>query len=298
MKLIIYPDTDIWNYMLQDYGVGGDITAIPLNQNCYIWQRFVRKIFGDYSVKPYLLFNNSLINSLKSLKSGDVFIVCDYSTPALINAFDSLICPNVSKWFWIWNPVLPHEYKIYERHFNFLRKHGFKLATFDPEDAERFSMHYFNQFFRMPTCQINEEDIAYDFYFVGFAKNREKEILELQKQLSGFRLLFKVVHSKTEMISYEENITNIKKSRCLVEIVQKNQSGMTLRPLEALAFGKKLLTNNESVCLLDFFNSKNVFLYNKDDMSKINDFLSNKIIPCENKIMRKYDVSSWLKKFE
>lgn len=56
------------------------------------------------------------------------------------------------------------------------------------------------------------------------------------------------------MISYQENLDNIRKSKCIVDVVQKGQIGLTLRPLESLFFKKKLLTNNK--CIKKILSSK------------------------------------------
>ncbi|MBA2042253.1 LPS core biosynthesis protein RfaS, partial [Escherichia coli] len=84
-------------------------------------------------------------------------------------------------------------------------------------------------------------------------------INELAERLTtlGCKLDFNVVKDKTssttskylieKQISYEENIRRTLNANIIVDITKENQSGWTLRILEALFFNKKLITNNINV---------------------------------------------------
>lgn len=296
MLLVIYPYIDLWNYMLQDYKVDSDIKIRGLNRYAAKWQQIIRKLFNHSRLPLELLVNSNLITDLRSLEEGDTLLICDYADEVLSKSIAKVVSSKVKKYFWIWNPVLPFQQEIYERQFITLKKENFILSTFDKQDANKYGMKLCNQFFRMEKGFHIEEE-KYDFYFLGFAKNREKEILQLYDQLSCYNNLFKIVYSNKEAITYTENIENIKKSKCLVEIVQSGQEGITLRPLEAISFKKKLISNNEKLTQYDFYHKENIFILGKDDISTIGDFLNSKFVEIDVNTVNKYNVYNWLKHF-
>ena len=102
-------------------------------------------------------------------------------------------------------------------------------------------------------------------------------------------------------LSYEEVITKIKKSKCLLEINLEGQEGITLRTLEALFFNKKLITNNIKIKEYDFYNENNIYVINDKNISnetliEIKTFLKLKKQKINDEILKKYTFEFWLKK--
>jgi len=91
---------------------------------------------------------------------------------------------------------------------------------------------------------------------------------------------------------------NIQKARCIIEIVQNGQKGSTLRPLEALACGKKLMTNNQFIKEYDFYLKENIFIIGEDDFFTIDTFIQTPFTPLPSAIVDKYDISSWLSNYK
>ena len=50
-----------------------------------------------------------------------------------------------------------------------------------------------------------------------------------------------------KQLPYEENINRTLNANIIIDITKENQSGWTLRILEALFFNKKLITNNINI---------------------------------------------------
>lgn len=55
-------------------------------------------------------------------------------------------------------------------------------------------------------------------------------------------------------ITYRENLVNVRNTKCLLEVIQKESKGYTLRTLEAIAYGKRLISNNDSLLTAPFYN--------------------------------------------
>ncbi len=87
------------------------------------------------------------------------------------------------------------------------------------------------------------------------------------------------------------------KSKSILDFVSIGQSGLTIRPLEALFLKKKLITNDKFIKNFDFYHPDNVFILGKDKMEYLSDFLEKPFIEIEESITSKYDFSNWIKRF-
>lgn len=97
-------------------------------------------------------------------------------------------------------------------------------------------------------------------------------------------------------ISYSEILNNISQSKCLVDIVQDGQEGLTYRPLEALFYNKKLITNNKTITEYDFYKEENIYILGKDARS-LKKFIESDFVPWNEKIVKKYTIENWIKNF-
>lgn len=93
-------------------------------------------------------------------------------------------------------------------------------------------------------------------FFIGTGVDREEELNEdlsyIASKIDGCK--FGIVSVKNQRykdlieynkpITYQEEQMYAYNTKCIVEIVKCGQSGITLRTCEAIAFNKKLLTNN------------------------------------------------------
>ena len=100
------------------------------------------------------------------------------------------------------------------------------------------------------------------------------------------------------MISYEEVLDKSSKCSVIVDIVKEGQSGLTLRVLEALFFGKKLITNNKNICTCDFYRSDNVFIVGVDNWDDFKMFLGSELLQIPNNVKNKYLLETWVNNFD
>lgn len=133
------------------------------------------------------------------------------------------------------------------------------VLSFDQGDAEKYDLVYYPLVYS--NISNTEQQIAYDLSFIGGAKNRLNEIIEVWEYCTsnGIKCDFHIVGvSKDKQIHkgmihyrrsvpYSEYITRLKRTNCVLEIMQKNGRGSTIRLCESVFFNKKLLTNNADV---------------------------------------------------
>ena len=198
----------------------------------------------------------------------------------------------------------PHHYKGLECEF----------YTFDPIDAKKFGIKFKPYFYPeeyMIDCD-EKVDIKQDVFFVGVDKDRLGIIKDLHKKFEQMNLTDKLMivatpHKKysrsdekwlAERVPYEKIAENIKQSRAILDIVQSGQSGITLRPMEAMFYNKKLITNNIYIKEYDFYNPRKIFILQERNISELKEFLELPTIEINQEIKNKYRFSGgWLKEF-
>ena len=181
------------------------------------------------------------------------------------------------------------------------------VCSFDSDDAKNNNISWVLEPFSESVVDLKElsqdkNPIRWDVTFVGQAKNRLKQIIEIYDllRINGLKCDFHITGVKkkdrvyTESISYEplsfmDLLRHVVSSRCILEVMQENGVSPTTRYTEAMLFDKNLLTNCKSF-LLQTNCPANVFYYN--EANELSDNVFNDIIQCHN-----YDKREYLDKF-
>ena len=191
----------------------------------------------------------------------------------------------------------PHNYKGLDCEF----------YTFDPIDAKKFGIK-FKPYFYPEEYMIDCDEkvpIKQDIFFVGVDKDRLGVIKDLHRRFEQMNLTDKLMivatpHKKysrsdekwlAKRVPYEKIAENIKQSKAILDIVQSGQSGITLRPMEAMFYNKKLITNNIYIKEYDFYNPHNIFILQERNISELKEFLELPTIEINQKIKNKYRFS-------
>ena len=73
---------------------------------------------------------------------------------------------------------------------------------------------------------------------------------------------------------YKDVLHIVNKSDCIFEVVQDGQNGFTFRTYEAICYDTKLVTNNQSIVNMDFYNPDYIKVFTEPDAT-ILDFIDN-----------------------
>lgn len=173
-----------------------------------------------------------------------------------------------------------------------------ELWSFDKADCNKFYMKYNPQFY-MKNMNYSKSKIVQDAFFVGQDKGRLFILKDIEKGLkaAGYRTKFCIVGVNSKRMTYGQILDEISKSNVIVDVQSEGQSGITLRPMEALFYNKKLITNSPEIKQLDFYNANNVFVWGEDPMEKLNDFLISEYDMESCKYMYKYGLEGWVDRF-
>jgi hypothetical protein len=96
-------------------------------------------------------------------------------------------------------------------------------------------------------------------------------------------------------LSRSEVFDVIKRTKIIVDIEHPGQKGLTMRTIETLGGGRKLVTTNSSISDYDFFNERNACIIDRmtplvPQGFKQSDYLSL------NKVAERYSLKSWIAK--
>lgn len=195
--------------------------------------------------------------------------------------------------------------------------------TFDSDDAVTFNISFLPLFYvkDYSSCRLNEsQDVSrkYKFSFIGTAHTERYRIVK--KIISGadsvFLFLFvpsKIVFlykkyicgelselsfmdvSSTPMLR-RDVVSVVANSDAIIDINHPKQVGLTMRTLEVLGAGRKLITTNRYVVNYDFYNENNFLVYHEhSDEHLVTSFLNKPYINLGDEVYYKYSISSWVR---
>jgi hypothetical protein len=189
-----------------------------------------------------------------------------------------------------------------------------EIFSFDINDCQKYNLHYNSQFYFNIKGGTHLSTI-YDAYFIGYDKGRYKILKQLIDTLEKCNLNFKIqIKANTsKKIKYKipkqyrinkeidcgTIVENAKSAKAIIDIVQKHKSGLTLRAMEALFLGKKLITNNVFIKDYDFYHKENIFILDdgNGNLHQLPDFLNKPYMKMDRNIMKKYLFENWVQNF-
>lgn len=160
--------------------------------------------------------------------------------------------------------------------------------TFDDGEAEKYKLPSFLEFESKTDVPVKDE-MESDVFFAGRVKGRLSKLMDayevfIKAGIKPFYYLLGVpqeerlelpgiVYSDKAM-SYYEMLVHTVNTRCILEINQPGAIGYTSRFLEAVIYGKKLITDNQAIKESKFYVTGNIQII--DDMNEIDtDFIKN-----------------------
>lgn len=155
------------------------------------------------------------------------------------------------------------------------------IFSFDYSDAYHYGLFFHNIPYSFLNDLFYSNSIEYDICFVGQAKDRLHDILDVHKKLKkkGLKCYFNVVGVVeknqiireeivySDFVPYDKYLRIVSRSKCILEIMQKGGTGSTLRLGEAIAFNKLLLSNNYTLRQNAWYDEENMLVF--DDAEEV-----------------------------
>lgn len=207
-------------------------------------------------------------------------------------------------------------------HFEVLQKYFDILISFDKIEAERYGFVY------SPDFYIKEASAAqkkYDYCFVAtYTVYRNRVLQDMLSQIQGkhnfiylketpnnrivptIRRIFSGEEKKLaerniyyQALDYDAMLEIFAESRCIIDIAHPGQTGLSMRPFEAMAVKSKLLTTNKTIDGYDFYQADNIYIADPEELHMPpDDFLNGPYRNLPGEIYRRYSVESWCDKIQ
>ena len=247
-----------------------------------------------------------LFKDPKCEPDDDLIVVFDTHTSERYLNWICKLYPEKQIILWFWNPA--------ERAEKFTKLNTrVEKWSYSERDAHKWGMKCNTQFFfdclaqeaaehrKAPQAEIQKA------LFIGREKGRASQLEYLKDELekagivSDFRVIplpKKKPRSLMEkLIPYQRVIDAVKDSQILVDVYADPTAGLSLRAMEAMFFGKKIITNRPLMREEDFYDSHNIYILNEEKRS-LKEFLSEAYIPTDPAVRDRYLLSNWLKRFK
>lgn len=301
--MVLYLDNTN-NNILTQVNRESDIKVCSIYKNGFIIKKAIQRLIVKKRLKSLYkyAFDESWYENQK--EKCDIIII--EALKGKRNVIEYLVesFPDSRIVLWYWNTV--NEYTI-DPNDDICKK--CELWSFDEQDCKKYGMYYNSQYYNKKINVNKNMNIVNDIYFIGQDKGRYAQIKLYEEKFKnlGLRTQFHVTadrnKAKNKNIKYKKGIPYIKvveeisKSRAILDIPIDNQVGLTLRPLEAIFFSKKLITTNRDIINYPFYSHKNVFILGKDKLENLINFLNGGYQEINKNIIDYYDFESWIRRF-
>jgi len=242
---------------------------------------FVKFFFGDWK---------------KEIRLNDTVILFDNGYSNIIPKYIKGKNKNIKVVFWFWNSIKEYkdnnQNKIIDDILN--NKYIDEIWTYNRFEAKEYNLKYNPQFYQK--CFELENEPVDDVLFLGREKGRNDNLMNLNNIFNENKIKSNIIIVKNEKdkISYDDYLRLLSKSKCVLDYSFTIPCGLSLRPLEALFYEKKLITNNPDIKNYDFYNPNNIFILGEDKIENLKSFLDKPYEKVNQDIIDYYSFESWL----
>ena len=210
------------------------------------------------------------------------------------------------------NTYMTYLYDSIDRYDNkkLLSKNVFDtIFSFDKKDVIKYNLKFITNYIHLKN-KLNSKETKYKVFSISSVDDRyttfnaiidyfDKNNISHQTMFydkKAPKILKKSAIFINKILNHNEIQEKIEESDIILDVLRKNQTGLSFRIFDSLALHKKLITTNESIKEYDFYNENNICVINKNNISIPNDFLNTQYEKLPDEIYNKYSLESWVKK--
>ena len=214
------------------------------------------------------------------------------------------------------NRLVTFLYDNLDRHPAQDKLHFFdKIFSFDDQDIQNYGFEKLTNYNYLPFLPKEQQNSHVDaLYITSYDKKRIEQLKVLSQKFQRLNLSFnlyvigkkswkhqiikpftenKIIFSKKK-ICHKNLPQYYKNTKVILDLMRKNQYGLSFRIFEAMALEKKIITDNEKIKNYDFYNSNNILVLNKDFSNITKDFFETPYQPLPEEIYEKYTLEKWV----
>ena len=269
-------------------------------------QNFFSKLILNRNQKRHF-YNKAIKEKMQTIfkeqqNFDDIFIL----RPDLIKEHLAFIKKNNSRliaYFWDSFSRIP-EGKDIVQYFD-------KFFSFEPKDVKDNHLLFLSNFYSPDLTANKNIQPQFDLSYVASADDRLVILDKILDSLSPLDLKTNInildtknIETKnkneksitwfTDVLPRKETIRIMNDSSVLLDIAQPKQEGLSFRIFEAIKLEKKIITTNRSVTTYDFYDPKNIFVWENKNTIPAKDFFTTPYSPVPVEIFKKYSLQNWI----
>ena len=97
-----------------------------------------------------------------------------------------------------------------------------------------------------------------------------------------------------DAMSGEEIRSVYDQSRCILDVEHSEQRGLTMRTIEMMGMGKKLITTNMGIQNYDFYHPNNICVIDRENPQIPKDFWTSPYVPLSPSILQRYSLRAFV----
>jgi len=285
------------------------------------------KTLGRYKVGFYQkVINNYYTNSLKSLRTKNydfILVIRGEYTPTETLKRLKRYYPNSRLILYMWDGMHKLNTKGIEKKWPYYDR----VYTFDRMDYEEHKdelsflpLYYYEEYLPKKAKEPNSNDFTYDLSFIGTGHGDRIRIVKdvtgqcERKGLNCFSYFFmphplvylwnkltsrefksvRFTDIGFKMMPFEKLYRIYADSKCVVDVENTGQHGLTMRSIEILGLRRKLITTNKDIVNYDFYNANNIMVLDREKPIVDMSFFERPYETLDESIYHKYSLENWI----
>ena len=194
-----------------------------------------------------------------------------------------------------------------------------EIYSFDKGDVAKYGFKETTNYNYLEKQPITDPiSIKNQVLYIASFDNRLEKIMLLKQVFQKIKISFRIiiVGKKTTLFKlkkiFSSDIQNLElrrkrinqddlkklysETQAVLDLVRENQTGLSFRVFEAMAFQKKLITNNTNITEYNFYNSNNILVTANENYDFDRCFFETEYESLSEEIYSQYTLNSWLSK--
>lgn len=279
-----------------------------------IWYKIALRLFPSITIR---LSEKAFLDRLQEIESSSISHVLVIKGEGVSRNVTEKIrkkLPSASMGLYLWDGI-----DNVKQAFDILPVFD-SVSTFDPGDARKYGWRYRPLFWR--NISLSKKAVSspsYDWCFIGTVhSDRHRVIHRLRDRYkniyrsfvfcyfqSPLMLLLRKLSDRTLRSAPSDSLSTkpmsaanvaalVADSKSVLDVEHPKQRGFTMRTIETLLSGKKLLTTNRAILNSDLFHSSRVCVIDRNDPEIQSGFLDEPFVEVDEKLKNYYSCSGWV----
>ena len=184
-----------------------------------------------------------------------------------------------------------------------------KVFSFDEADVMKYGFTHISNYIYLPKQEVKAAAaFEYKVFMVVSGDDRLQTLNSIADKLDSMNVSYKFIvrasrkpaglnpkiEYRKDEIWQGELMTYLDKSEIFLDIIRHGHNGLSFRVFEAMAFGRKLITTNQSIKNYGFYNPDNILVLDSDNIFIDAGFLCTPYQAVPEDIYNKYTIRSWV----